>query len=254
MTNKGCTDRAHILLVDDDERIRTMLDRYLRSEGFRVSLADGGQAMRDVLGRDAVDLVLLDIMLPGEDGLLLAQEVRSRGGIGIIMLTGRGDLVDRVIGLEIGADDYIPKPFHLREVLARVKSVLRRMKGAEQPADQPSGSDPAIIFEGWRFNSDRRELTDPHGHVVPLTTGEFNLLATFIRNPGRVLNRDQLMDMTRGRTWEAFDRTIDAQVARLRKKIEIDPKHPRFIKAVRGVGYVFTANSLKLLSEVDTYS
>jgi two-component system phosphate regulon response regulator OmpR len=218
-----------------------MLSRYFEGEGFQVSVAESGPALRTKLATSPVDLVLLDLVLPGEDGIALARELRSQSDVGIIMLTGRGDMVDRVIGLEVGADDYIPKPFHLREVLARVKTVLRRTRC---PARLPTGlhkREPTFTFDGWRLDSDRRQLTDPHGKDVPLTTGEFDLLNILLRHPGRVLNRDQLMDLTRGRDWEAFDRTIDAQVARLRKKIESDPKNPSIIKSVRSVGYVLTA-------------
>jgi two-component system phosphate regulon response regulator OmpR len=200
--------------------------------------------MRACLAQSKVDLVLLDLVLPGEDGLLLAREIRSRyGGIGIIMVTGRSDMVDTVVGLEVGADDYIAKPFHLREVLARTKSVLRRLHPV-QAAETPlrPGHGEVIRFDGWSLDLERRELRSPSGSDVPLTTGEFELLVTFVRHPGRVLNRDMLMDLTRGRQWEVFDRAIDAQVARLRKKVEADPKNPLLIKSVRGAGYVFTGH------------
>jgi DNA-binding response OmpR family regulator len=201
--------------------------------------------MRVSLAQSAVDLVLLDLVLPGEDGLLLAREIHSQfGGIGIIMVTGRSDMVDTVVGLEVGADDYIAKPFHLREVLARIKSVMRRLQPttpAEATASPPTGLGEMIQFDGWSLDLRRRELRSPVGADIPLTTGEFDLLVTFLKHPGRVLDRDLLMDLTRGRHWEAFDRTIDAQVARLRKKIEAHPKNPTLIKSVRGAGYVFTS-------------
>lgn len=241
------TDAPHILIVDDDAKIRQMLTRYLTGEGIRVSAAANGAAMRDCLARVKVDLVLLDVVLPGEDGLQLAREIRSHSSsprLGIIMLTGRSDMVDMVVGLEVGADDYIAKPFHLREVLARIRSVLRRTQPAARaepgPNSQP-GPGEIIRFEGWGLDLGRRELKAPDGSEIALTTGEFNLLAAFATHPGRVLNRDQLMDLTRGCQWEAIDRSIDAQVARLRRKIEPDPKHPTLVKSVRGVGYVFTA-------------
>jgi two-component system phosphate regulon response regulator OmpR len=238
-------DTPHILVVDDDPGIRQMLSRYLQDEGFRLSTAASGAAMRACLAQSTVDLVLLDLVLPGEDGFELAREIRTQfGGIGIIMVTGRSDMVDTVVGLEVGADDYIAKPFHLREVLARIKSVLRRLQRAT-PADaipSPStGLGDVIQFDGWSLSLGRRELTSPTRGNIPLTTGEFDLLVTFVKHPGRVLNRDMLMDLTRGRQWEAFDRAIDAQVARLRKKIEADPKNPSLIKSVRGAGYVFAA-------------
>jgi DNA-binding response OmpR family regulator len=232
---RALTDKPRILVVDDDPRIRQMISRYLDEEGFAVELAENGAAMWACLERQRVDLVLLDLVLPGEDGLLLAREIRSRfGGIGIIMVTGRSDMVDTVVGLEVGADDYISKPFHLREILARIKSVLRRVRPTSE-----AGSGEAIRFDGWCLDLGRRELKAPDGKEVPLTSGEFDLLVAFTKHPGRVLNRDMLMDLTRGRQWEVFDRTIDAQVARLRRKIEPDPRSPMMIKSVRGVGYVF---------------
>lgn len=230
------TDTAgHILVVDDDQRIRQMLSRYFDQEGYRVSVAADGPALRAQL-TDSVDVILLDVVMPGEDGLTLAREIRAKSDVGIIMLTGRDDVLDRIVGLEIGADDYIPKPFHLREVLARVKSVLRR-RGRHMP---PAATGEVIRFEGWRLDVARRQLVSPSGEDVALTTGEFDLLAALARHPGRVLGREALMDLTRGRSLETFDRTIDAQVARLRKKIEADPKNPMLVKSVRNVGYVFT--------------
>src|SRR4029077_16771057 len=206
-------------------------------EGYRVSLAADGAAMRAQLSAQPIDVVLLDVVVPGEDGLTLAREVRGSSDVGIIMLTGRGDVLDRIVGLEVGADDYIAKPFHLREVLARVKSVLRR----REPSTMPSGTaDEVIRFEGWRLDVVRRQLVSPTGEDVALTTGEFDLLAALARHPGRVFGREALMDLTRGRSLEAFDRSIDAQVARLRKKIEADPKNPMLVKSIRNVGYVFT--------------
>jgi two-component system phosphate regulon response regulator OmpR len=229
-------DAVHILVVDDDQRIREMLRRYFEQEGYRVSVAADGLAMRSQL-TDSVDVILLDVVMPGEDGLTLARELRASSNVGIIMLTGRDDVLDRVVGLEVGADDYIAKPFHLREVLARVKSVLRR----RGPPTMPSGmADQVIRFEGWRLDVASRQLVSPTGEAVALTTGEFDLLATLARYPGRVFGREALMDLTRGRNWRAFDRTIDAQVARLRKKIEADPKNPMLVKSIRNVGYVFT--------------
>jgi two-component system phosphate regulon response regulator OmpR len=199
--------------------------------------------MRQCLASQPVDLVLLDLVLPGDDGLDLAREIRSRSNAGIIMVTGRSDVVDMVVGLEVGADDYIAKPFHLREVLARMRSVLRRLQPAAVAVTREAESPPddLVQFDRWRFDLGRRTLTSPDGADVPLTTGEFDLLKVFVVHPGRVLDRDQLMDLTRGRSWEAFDRSIDAQVARLRKKIEAHPRHPALIKSVRGAGYIFAA-------------
>lgn len=231
--------KEHILVVDDDARIRQMLIRYFEDEGYRVTAADDGRAMRDALQKGEIDIILLDLILPGgEDGLMLAREVRARSDIPIIMLTGRHDVVDRIVGLEVGADDYIAKPFHLREVLARLRTVMRR----RQPAPTvPHTQAPELIqFDGWRLDLGRRQLVTAEGTEIVLTTGEFDMLATLARHPGRVFSRETLMDLTHGRSLEAFDRTIDAQIARLRKKVEQDPKQPSLIKSVRGIGYVFT--------------
>lgn len=223
-----------------------MLMRYFEHEGYRISVAADGAAMRAQLSAKPVDLILLDVVMPGEDGLTLAREIRARSNVGIIMLTGRGGMLDRVVGLEVGADDYIAKPFHLREVLARVKSVLRRRKPASEiPSTDQGQANETVRFEGWRLDTARRQLVSPKGEDVLLTTGEFDLLAALLRQPGRVFGRDALMDLTRGRSWEAFDRTIDAQIARLRKKIEADPKKPSLVKSVRGVGYVFTGKVVR---------
>jgi DNA-binding response OmpR family regulator len=228
----------HILVVDDDIRIRQMLIRYFEDEGYRVTAVADGAGLRDCLQRMPIDIILLDLVLPGgEDGLMLAREVRARSDIPIIMLTGRDDVVDRIVGLEVGADDYIAKPFHLREVLARLRTVLRR----RQPVAPPhSAADEAIHFDGWRLDLGRRQLVTAEGAEIVLTTGEFDMLAVLARHAGRVLSREVLMDLTHGRGLNAFDRTIDAQIARLRKKIESDPKQPILIKSVRGIGYVFT--------------
>ena len=234
------TRREHILVVDDDARIRQMLIRYFEGEGFRVSAASDGPAMRDCLAKAATDIILLDLVLPGgEDGLALARDIRSRSNIPIIMLTGRDDVIDRIVGLEIGADDYIAKPFHLREVLARVRSVLRRHQAPVARGDDETTEN--FCFDGWQLNVGRRRLLAPDGSDVALTTGEFDMLCVLVKHAGRVLTRELLMDLTRSRNMEAYDRTIDAQVARLRKKIERDPKNPTLIQSVRNVGYVFSA-------------
>jgi two-component system phosphate regulon response regulator OmpR len=235
----------HVLVVDDEPRIRTMLRRYLSEEGFKVSEAADGGAMRAALDREAVNLVLLDLVMPGEDGLSLARHVRQRSEIPIIILTGKGDLIDRVVGLEAGADDYITKPFELREVLARIRTVMRRAgpraaPGAPaRPSPAPDRADETLLFQGWRLDLVRRELTRPAGDVVPLTAGEFELLRVFALHPNRVLSRDQLIDLVKGREWAAYDRAVDTQVGRLRKKLEADPSNPTLIKTVRGGGYIF---------------
>lgn len=230
---------AHILVVDDDPRIRQMLARYFEGEGYRVTTVADGVEMDVAMRQNTIEAILLDLSLPGgRDGLDLARDIRTTSDVPIMMLTGRDDVVDRIIGIEIGADDYIAKPFHLREVHARLKSILRRRQpGAPKAIPE---DDQIIRFEGWTLNLSRRQLLDPAEAEVELTTGEFDMLAAFLNHAGRVLTRDFLMDLTRGRHLEAFDRTIDAQIVRLRRKIEADAKHPQFIKAIRGVGYIFT--------------
>ena len=239
---------ARILVVDDDPRVRDLLSRYLDGEEYSVESVEHGDAMRRHLSANAVDLVMLDLNLPGEDGLSLARELRATSDVAIIMITGKGDPIDRVVGLEIGADDYIPKPFELREVLARIRAVLRRSasQSTEVPAAETPASSGCLGFAGWRFDPGKRELRNPDGQMVSLSTGEFDLLATFLQHPARVLNRDQLLDLQRGQEWTPFDRSIDTQVGRLRKKIERDPGNPDLIKTVRGVGYVFSADVERL--------
>ncbi len=234
---------AHILIVDDDRRIREMLATYLEEEGFKVSQAENGQQLRAEISAAEIDLVLLDQVIPGDDGLNLLRELRRRSSVPVIMITGKGEMLDRIIGLEVGADDYIAKPFHLREVLARIRAVLRRCAPAPTPDAGIGEAGPKsgrLVFAGWTLDPRRRELRDSDGAEVELTTGEFNLLLAFLQSPNRPLNRDQLMDRLRGRDWSPFDRSIDTQVGRLRKKIEADPKNPSLIKTVRGIGYVFT--------------
>jgi DNA-binding response OmpR family regulator len=233
------TDNGHILIVDDQQEICDVVQEYLTGEGYRVSTAHEGAAMRRVMGQAHVDLVILDLMLPGEDGLTLARSLRNESGIGIIILTGRGETVDRIIGLEMGADDYLPKPFHLRELLARVKSVLRRVQSRTGDAQQ-SPTRSRASFAGWNLDLSSRELMSPSGEEVRLTTGEFDLLAAFVNNANQVLTRDRLLDLARNREAGPFDRTIDVQVGRLRRKLEDDPQNPTLIKTVRGSGYIFT--------------
>jgi DNA-binding response OmpR family regulator len=236
----------HVLVVDDEPRIRTMLRRYLSGEGCEVSDAADGDGMRAALEHENIDVVLLDLMMPGEDGLSLARQIRQKWDLPIIMLSGKGDLIDRVVGLESGADDYITKPFELREVLARIRAVIRRA-GVRAPVASSSHNDVApadgdcLTFSGWRFDLVKRELTDPAGKAVNLTSGEFELLRVFASNPNRVLSRERLIDLVKGRDWAAYDRAIDTQVGRLRKKIEANLDNPELIKTVRGGGYVFAA-------------
>ena len=228
----------HILVVDDDREIRDLLSRFLSKHGYRVSAAADGRQMRRTLEDGRIDLIVLDLMLPGEDGLTLCRNLRVESGVPIIMLTAMGEETDRIIGLEMGADDYLAKPFNPRELLARIKAVLRRADGILRRPDEDRPT--ALGFAGWRFDVDGRELVSPEGVVVPLSGGEFELLAAFVTHPQRVLSREQLLDLARGRDAQPFDRSIDVQVSRLRRKIEPDPREPSFIKTVRGGGYVFT--------------
>ncbi|HYM04333.1 MAG TPA: response regulator [Stellaceae bacterium] len=232
-------DIEHILVVDDQKEICELVQQYLSNEGYRVSVAPDGAAMRRIMAQGPVDLVVLDLMLPGEDGLTLARELREQSTVGIIILTGRGETVDRIIGLEMGADDYLPKPFNLRELLARVKSVLRRVS-LRAPKDQAETARSKAHFAGWHLDLSTRELVSPDGGEVRLTTGEFDLLAAFVNNANQVLSRDRLLDLARNREAGPFDRTIDVQVGRLRRKLESDPENPTMIKTVRGTCYIFT--------------
>src|SRR6516162_1201485 len=233
------SDNGHILIVDDQREICDLVQEYLSGEGYRTSTAQSGAEMRRVMAQSPVDLVILDLMLPGEDGLTLARSLRQDlPNVGIIILTGRGEIVDRIIGLEMGADDYLPKPFHLRELLARVKSVLRR--ASSRTAERPASPRSRARFAGWELDLSSRELFSPSGEEVRLTTGEFDLLSAFVNNPNQVLTRDRLLDLARNREAGPFDRTIDVQVGRLRRKLEDDPQKPTMIKTVRGSGYIFT--------------
>ena len=227
---------AHIVVVDDDEDVRSTVAEYLRRNGLSVSEADGGAALRELMATRPIDLALLDINMPGDDGLTLAREIRGLGDAGIIMLTAKSDDVDRIVGLEIGADDYITKPFNPRELLARVKAVLRRAsRGGEAPATMGS----EVQMGKCRLNLDTRKLFEADGTEVPLTSMEFDLLKCFAEHPRRVLSRDQLLDLAHNKEMEAFDRSIDTRIARIRRKIERDPAKPECLKTVRAAGYVF---------------
>ena len=228
----------HILVVDDNREIRDLLAKFMTKHGFRVSTAADGKAMRKTLEGSRIDLVVLDLMLPGEDGLTLCRELRAKSSMPVVMLTAMGEETDRIVGLEMGADDYVAKPFNARELLARVKAVLRRAQSLPEQGHPPA--EDVMRFANWTFRPAKRELETPDGVIVPLSTGEFNLLLTFVQHPQRVLSRDQLLDLTRGRDAVPFDRSIDTQVSRLCRKIEDDPKEPKIIKTVWGGGYVFT--------------
>lgn len=239
-------------MVDDDPAIGELLSTYLTSEGFVVSVASGGEGMRKIMDQQAVDLVLLDLKFPTEDGLQLAAEIRARSDVGIIMLTQRTDLVDRVVGLEMGADDYVTKPFHLRELLARIKGLLRR-GGSKRLEPQPVKSDAqkkeVMLFRGWQLDLVAHSLTAPNGQNVPITSGDFRLLEVFVKYPRQVLSRDRLLDLVAGRSLiDPFDRSIDTRIRRLRAKLSPNPSLPEIIKTVRGEGYVFAAPIERLRS------
>jgi two-component system phosphate regulon response regulator OmpR len=228
---------ARVLVVDDDPEIRNLLAEYLSTHGYEVALADGGEAMRAQIARHPPAVVLLDIGLPGEDGLALARFLRERYDLGIIMITGAGAVVDRVVGLEVGADDYIAKPFDLREVRARLKSVLRRLE--PKPAEGRPMHRARVRVGRCLLDLDAHQLADPAGCEVALTSMEFDLLKTLVEHPNQVLSRDRLLSLTRKREWEPFDRSIDILIARLRRKIEEEPERPQAIRTVRGAGYMF---------------
>jgi two-component system OmpR family response regulator len=229
----------HILIVDDDAEIRSLLREYFEKNGYRVSLAADGKGLRAAFSVGEPDLVVLDLMLPGEDGFTLCRELRARSEVPIIMLTARGEDTDRIVGLELGADDYLAKPFNARELLARVKSVLRRMRAL------PGNLKPDIVkgfrFAGWALDIATRNLTSPKCVVIALSGTEFRLLRTFLGHPNRVLTRDQLIDLMLSRDAAPFDRAIDVQVSRLRQRLGEDAKEPAIIKTVRSQGYVLAA-------------
>ncbi len=230
----------HIVVVDDEPEIRIMLTDYLGHAGFEVSAAEDGAAMRRIIAERPADLAILDITMPGEDGLSLARYLREHTKTGIVMLTAAGGVVDRIVGLEMGADDYIPKPVDLRELLARVRSVLRRVQPGAPPVEEPPVDRASSArFGAFRLDLDAHRLYDPEGQEVPITSMEFDLLKAFADNPNRVLSRDRLLDLAHNKDWEPFDRSIDIRIARLRRKIEADPSKPQVIKTVRGAGYIF---------------
>lgn len=232
--------QPHILVVDDYRDIRDLLARFLEKHGCRVTVADGGTMLRKAIRESAIDIVVLDIMMPGEDGLSLCRWLRENSALPVILLTAVAEETDRIVGLEMGADDYVTKPFNPRELLARVKAVLRRASSLP-PNREPVGVGRAR-FGSWTLDRSRREVVGADGVAVPLSTGEFRLLGAFLAHPRMVLSRDQLLDQTRGRRAEAFDRAIDNQISRLRKKIEPNPADPQLIKTVWGGGYLFAAD------------
>lgn len=234
---------VHIAVLDDEADITRLLATYLQSQGYRVSQAHAGGTLLRLMVEDPPQLVLLDLGLPGEDGFSIARQLRERWQCGLVIVTGRGDAVDKVVGLEVGADDYVTKPFDLRELLARIKAVLRRTLAAPAAAadSQASPVSKRYRFNAWELDASARRLLDPTGREVALTGGEFDLLSVFLAHPGHVLSRDFLLERTRGREAAPFDRTIDVQVGRLRKKLEADVDDPQIIKSVRGAGYILVA-------------
>lgn len=228
--------RDRILIVDDDEDIRKLLEAYLRKNGFDAHAVADGQGMREAMAARPASLVVLDLMLPGEDGLSLCRQLRARSQVPVLMLTAKGDPVDRIIGLEMGADDYLAKPFDPRELLARIRSILRRARAL--PADTEINVPESFGFSGWRLNTRQRDLSAPDGVVVPLSGAEYRLLLIFLQNPNAVLSRDQLSNFTFGHDADPLDRTIDMQVSRLRERLRDEAREPAIIKTVRGKGYV----------------
>ena len=234
------SDRVHVAIVDDERDIRETVAEYFEINGFRVSMADGGPALRRLVAEHEIDLVILDVTMPGEDGLSLCRFLRENGSLGVIMLTARDTVVDRIVGIEMGADDYVLKPFDLRELMARAKAVLRRVRGA---AERHARSAAKVPFGPCTLDLEARKLRGADGGEISITAMEFDLLKTFADRPNRVLTRDQLLDLAHNRDSDPFDRSIDIRVARLRQKIEPDPKKPTVIKTVRGAGYIFTQSS-----------
>jgi two-component system OmpR family response regulator len=232
---------SRILVVDDDAELRSLLESYLSDQGYAVVSVADGQAMRAALEAASFDLVILDLMLPGEDGLVLCRELRARSKLPILMLTARGDELDRIIGLEMGADDYLPKPFHPRELLARIRSILRRVQ--DRPDEAPAR---ALRFAGWTLDIGLRHLLGADGVAVPLSTGEFRLLHALAENANRVLSRDRLTDVLSGREAGPFDRSVDVMISRLRRRLGDDAREPALIKTVRNEGYVLAAKVARL--------
>ncbi len=237
-------DRPHLLLVDDERSIREPLAHYLQRNGFRVTAVENAGEARTRLTANAIDLVILDIMMPGEDGLSLCRHIRETSDTPVILLTAKSEETDRIVGLEMGADDYVLKPFSPRELVARIKVIFRRVATGGQRVTAMDGA--SFAFSGWVLKSQERMLVDDEGVSVPLSTAEYNLMLAFVTRPNHVLSRDQLLDITQGREANAFDRAIDNQISRLRKKIEADPKNPVLIKTVWGGGYTLASDVRKL--------
>ncbi len=233
------SETARLLIVDDDREIRDLVARFLTKHGYKVASARDSEAMEEILAEGRTDLLILDLMLPGKSGLEICRELRARSSFPILVLTAMGDQTDRIVGLEMGADDYLAKPFSPRELLARIRAILRRVSTPATPGHVVAAA-KLLRFAGWKLDLGRRRLEAPDGVIVDLTTGEYELLIAFAEHPQRVMNRNQLLDLARGRDAAPFDRSIDVQVSRIRRKIEADPKTPTMIITVRGDGYMFT--------------
>lgn len=239
----------HILVVDDDPDVRHLVRHFLEKNGFRVSAVGDGQGLRSILeGGEPIDLIVLDLVLPDDDGLVLCRNLRASSNIPVIIVSARGEEVDRIVGLEMGADDYLPKPFHPRELLARVRSVLRRINTPTAYNDVTDGTTAGVSyrFAGWVLDIMARQLYTPEGEKVTLSGSEFALLRVFLNHPNHVLSRDQLLEYSYGRESDPYDRTIDMQVSRLRRRLREDPKNPELIKTIRGMGYLFAAQVQKM--------
>ncbi len=249
MNSMSLPPTPHLLIVDDHKEIRDLLSRFLVQHNYQISVAGNGDEMNQRMNEESIDLVILDVMMPGKDGLTLCRELRVHSNVPVIMLTAMGEEVDKIIGLEMGADDYLAKPFNPRELLARIKAVFRRFYAipagiTDQNIESPESQDNSVYrFDRWRFNVDLRELMDEQSVSVSLTSAEFSLLKIFVEHPRRVLSREQLLDLAKGRESDVYDRSIDTIISRLRKKLEIDHKHPELIKTIWGGGY-------QLVSEV----
>jgi two-component system OmpR family response regulator len=237
MTNND--QLGKILVVDDDPDVRDIVERCLVDSGYRVWTCEDGSRVFDIVNEKGIDLAIVDLMLPDTDDLMLTRKLKEHSDIGVVILSGRGETTEKIIGLEIGADDYLSKPFEPRELLARVRSVLRRL--GQDKTDSLSIESKIFSFDDWRLDLTARTLTSPKGTPVELSSGEFNLLRAFVEHPNRVLSRDQLLDLTHANDTPAFDRSVDVRVGRVRKKIEVDPQTPKFIKTIRNGGYMFAA-------------
>ncbi|MEL7151501.1 MAG: response regulator [Pseudomonadota bacterium] len=235
----SANDQPTILVCDDEIDLREMLQEYLQKRGYHVRLAGDAEGLRAEIGEAAPDLVILDINMPGEDGLSALRRLRTESDIPVVMLTAAGETIDKIVGLEMGADDYLGKPVDLRELEARIKAVLRRRAGPEVAASESSAAGPSVQFGEFRLDLEAAKLSDADGEEVPLTAMEFRLLKLFAENKARVLNRDQILEQAHDRSWDPYDRSIDIRISRLRRKIEKNPQKPTIIRTVRGIGYVF---------------